>query len=39
VDQVSDIATLEHRWERIRGEALPRAGSLELLKEAARAWT
>lgn len=39
VEQTSDIATLEHRWERIRGEALPRGRSLELLREAARAWT
>ncbi|MGK5522650.1 DUF5753 domain-containing protein [Micromonospora sp. URMC 107] len=39
VDQTSDIATLEHRWERIRGEALPRGRSLELLREAAASWT
>lgn len=39
VDQVPDIATLERRWERIRGEAFPRERSLEILKEAAAAWT
>ncbi|MET8230589.1 DUF5753 domain-containing protein [Micromonospora sp. NPDC005298] len=39
LDQPSDIATLERRWERIRGEALPRGRSLELLEEAARSWT
>ncbi|MFI6332743.1 DUF5753 domain-containing protein [Micromonospora chersina] len=39
IDQASEIATLERRWERIRGEALPRARSLDLLKEAATAWT
>ncbi|SCG78856.1 DUF5753 domain-containing protein [Micromonospora humi] len=30
---------LERRWERIRGEALPRARTLELLREVAAAWT
>ncbi|MCO1596898.1 DUF5753 domain-containing protein [Micromonospora sp. RHAY321] len=39
VDQASEIATLERRWERIRGEALPRGRSLDLLKEAAASWT
>jgi hypothetical protein len=39
IDQTSDIATLERRWERIRGEALPRGRSLDLLREAARSWS
>jgi hypothetical protein len=39
VEQVAEIATLDRRWERIRGEALPRGRSLELLREAARSWT
>ncbi|MEU4568688.1 DUF5753 domain-containing protein [Micromonospora sp. NPDC023956] len=39
LDQPSDLVTLERRWERIRGEALPRGRSLDLLREAAAAWT
>ena len=39
VEQASDIATLDRRWERIRGEALPRAQSLDLIREAATSWT
>ncbi|MGK5445174.1 DUF5753 domain-containing protein [Micromonospora sp. URMC 105] len=39
IEQASEIATLERRWERIRGEALPRGRSLDLLREAAAAWT
>ncbi|KAB1910543.1 DUF5753 domain-containing protein [Micromonospora sp. AMSO31t] len=39
IEQTSEIATLERRWERLRGEALPRQRSLELLKEAAASWT
>jgi hypothetical protein len=39
VEQTSDIATLDRRWERIRGEALPRAQSLDLIREAATSWT
>jgi hypothetical protein len=39
VEQVAEIATLDRRWEPIRGEALPRGRSLELLGEAARSWT
>ncbi|WFE31101.1 DUF5753 domain-containing protein [Micromonospora sp. WMMD975] len=38
IEQPSEIATLERRWERIRGEALPRARTLELLREVAAAW-
>lgn len=37
-DRPDDIATLEHRWERIRGEALPRQESLNRLRKAA-SWT
>ncbi|MFG1955129.1 Scr1 family TA system antitoxin-like transcriptional regulator [Micromonospora sp. NPDC048830] len=39
IDQASDLATLERRWERIRGEALPRGRSLDILREAAASWT
>ncbi|GHJ12152.1 DUF5753 domain-containing protein [Micromonospora sp. AKA38] len=39
IDQATEIATLERRWERIRGEALPRGHSLDLLREAAASWT
>ncbi|WP_204037760.1 DUF5753 domain-containing protein [Micromonospora qiuiae] len=39
IDQPSELVTLDRRWERIRGEALPRGRSLDLLREAARAWT
>ncbi len=39
IDQATEIATLERRWERIRGEALPRGRSLDLLREAARSWS
>ncbi|WP_433535737.1 DUF5753 domain-containing protein [Micromonospora sp. CA-249363] len=39
VEQASEIATLERRWERIRSEALPRGRSVELLREAAASWT
>ncbi|WP_204946349.1 DUF5753 domain-containing protein [Micromonospora luteifusca] len=39
LDQPSDLVSLERRWERIRGEALPRGRSLALLREAAASWT
>ncbi|MER7169706.1 DUF5753 domain-containing protein [Micromonospora sp. NPDC000207] len=39
LDQPSALVRLERRWERIRGEALPRGRSLELLREAAASWT
>ncbi|SCF42624.1 hypothetical protein GA0070618_6690 [Micromonospora echinospora] len=39
LDQPSDLVTLERRWERIRGEALPRGRSLDLIMEAAKTWT
>ncbi|MFF5217815.1 Scr1 family TA system antitoxin-like transcriptional regulator [Micromonospora sp. NPDC000442] len=38
IDQAAEVATLGRRWERIRGEALSRAQSLDLLREAAAAW-
>jgi hypothetical protein len=39
LDQPTALASLERRWERIRGEALPRGRSLDLLREAVAAWT
>ena len=39
LDQPSELVSLERRWERIRGEALPRGRSLDLLREAAGSWT
>ena len=39
IDRAADVATLDRRWERIRGLALSRAQSLELLREAAASWT
>ncbi|MFC8847023.1 MULTISPECIES: helix-turn-helix domain-containing protein [unclassified Micromonospora] len=39
LEQGADLVTLERRWERIRGESLSRSQSLDLLREAAAAWT
>jgi hypothetical protein len=39
VNDAADVATLSRRWERIRGEALPRSQSLDLIRKAARSWT
>ncbi|GGM57760.1 hypothetical protein GCM10011608_48350 [Micromonospora sonchi] len=39
MEQRPELATLERRWARITGEALPRAQSLALITEAAAAWT
>ncbi|MEU7934949.1 DUF5753 domain-containing protein [Micromonospora echinofusca] len=39
IEATAEVATLNRRWERIRGEALSRAQSLEMLREAARSWT
>ncbi|MFD6636803.1 Scr1 family TA system antitoxin-like transcriptional regulator [Micromonospora chalcea] len=39
VEQSAELATLDRRWERIRGEALPRGRSLDLLREVATSWT
>ncbi|MDG4802280.1 helix-turn-helix transcriptional regulator [Micromonospora sp. WMMD980] len=38
-DDSTEIASLERRWSRIVGEALPRAQSLDLIRKAAAAWT
>ncbi|WP_041799099.1 helix-turn-helix domain-containing protein [Micromonospora aurantiaca (nom. illeg.)] len=38
-DRPEDIATLERRWDRICGVALPRRDSLELIRKAAGSWT
>ncbi|GIJ10224.1 helix-turn-helix domain-containing protein [Micromonospora andamanensis] len=39
VNQTDDLATLQRTWEAVRGEALPRRQSLELIKEVAQTWT
>jgi hypothetical protein len=39
IERTTDIATLERRWECVRGEALSRAHSLDLIREAAASWT
>jgi len=39
VDRAEDLLILEGTWEDIRSEALPRAQSLNLIKEAAKRWT
>ncbi|TDB76856.1 helix-turn-helix transcriptional regulator [Micromonospora sp. KC723] len=39
VNGADDLATLQRTWESIRGEALPRRQSLDLIKEAAQTWT
>lgn len=39
VERPADLAKLNDRWERIRGEALSRRQSLDLIKEAAKTWT
>ncbi|KWV29791.1 DUF5753 domain-containing protein [Micromonospora rifamycinica] len=39
LDKPSELVNLERRWERIRGEALPRGRTLDLLREAAASWT
>ncbi|SCL31695.1 hypothetical protein GA0074692_3160 [Micromonospora pallida] len=39
VEHRLDVATLDRRWARINGEALPRALSLSLITEAAKTWT
>ncbi|TWJ23205.1 hypothetical protein JD76_03335 [Micromonospora endolithica] len=38
-DDAAEIATLEHRWARIVGEALPWVQSLDLVRKAAASWT
>ncbi|WBC16997.1 DUF5753 domain-containing protein [Micromonospora sp. WMMA1998] len=39
LNQAAAVATLSRRWERIRGEALTRSQSLDLIREAAGSWT
>ncbi|MGC4806237.1 DUF5753 domain-containing protein [Micromonospora sp. DT233] len=39
IDQAADLATLDRRWARITGDALPRSQSLELIRKAAASWT
>ncbi|SCL29256.1 hypothetical protein GA0070616_3851 [Micromonospora nigra] len=39
IDRTADVATLDRRWEHVRAEALSRAQSLDLLREAAASWT
>lgn len=34
-----EVATLNHRWERIRSEAFPRSQSIDLIRKAAGSWT
>ncbi|WP_431915477.1 DUF5753 domain-containing protein [Micromonospora wenchangensis] len=38
-DDAAEIASLERRWTRIVGEALPRAQSLDLVRKVAATWT
>ena len=39
IDGGDDVVSLQGAWEAVRGEALPRRLSLELIKEVAKAWT
>ncbi|MEV1157713.1 DUF5753 domain-containing protein [Micromonospora chokoriensis] len=39
IEVAAEVATLDRRWARISGEALPRAQSLELIRKAAASWT
>ena len=39
VERPEDVAAVTLTYETLRAEALPRAGSLEMLKEVARTWT
>lgn len=39
VNGADDLASLQRTWEAVRGEALPRRQSLDLIKEAAQTWT
>ncbi|WP_406106605.1 helix-turn-helix domain-containing protein [Micromonospora globbae] len=39
VNQPADVGTLQRQWEAVRGEALSRRQSLNLMKEAAQTWT
>lgn len=37
-ERLADLARLADKWERIRGEALPRGQSLDLIRKAATSW-
>lgn len=39
VEKPEDVAAVTLVYETLRAEALPRAGSLEMLKEVAKSWT
>ena len=39
ITRAEEVATLSRRWERIRGECLSRAQSLDLIRKAAESWT
>lgn len=39
VNGADDLATLQRTWEAVRGEALPRRQSLDLIKKAAQTWS
>ncbi|MEV4756325.1 helix-turn-helix transcriptional regulator [Micromonospora sp. NPDC049559] len=39
IDQPAELASLQSTWETIRGEALPKRQSLDLIKEVAKTWT
>lgn len=39
VSDAGDLSVLQGLWEAIRGDALPRTQSIELIKEAAKTWT
>ncbi|RKN39421.1 helix-turn-helix domain-containing protein [Micromonospora endolithica] len=38
-DRSEDVDSLQRRWENLRGEALPRKASQDLMREVARSWT
>ncbi|MEV0152208.1 helix-turn-helix transcriptional regulator [Micromonospora sp. NPDC050686] len=38
-DNPEDVDTLQRKWEAVRGEALPRRASRELVRELAKSWT
>lgn len=38
MQEAEDIAALQRHWEAVRGEALSRRQSLDLINEAARSW-
>ncbi|SCG71813.1 Scr1 family TA system antitoxin-like transcriptional regulator [Micromonospora halophytica] len=37
-DRPDDVDSLQRRWENLRGEALPRRASRDLIKELAKSW-